>query len=189
MQRPVLAVPVCPGGIEDHAVGMQLRVIVAAGSMLEHRHCDIGGKYFDPAIPVTDAGIGAMAQHRLFQRYPGRIVMRLFDLRTQIGVGDSPQGRDALVGAEGQVKTCRAPLTAGVLCQLPSGVRCEAVVQPVEIAAIDLTAVREPEQALRIEPDAVPVLLPPCSIRWDGGTSAGSQDNTQLTLPGPEWLP
>ena len=41
MQRPELAVPVCPGGIEDHAVGMQLRVVVPAGSMLEHRCCDV----------------------------------------------------------------------------------------------------------------------------------------------------
>ena len=41
VQRPVLAVPVCPGGIEDHAVGMKLRVVVPAGSMLEHRGRDI----------------------------------------------------------------------------------------------------------------------------------------------------
>ena len=43
VQRPVLAVPVCPGGIEDHAVGMQLRVVVPAGSMLEHRGGYIAG--------------------------------------------------------------------------------------------------------------------------------------------------
>ena len=80
MQRPVLAVPVCPGGIEDNAVGMKLGVVVPAGSMLEHPRHDIGGKHFDLAVPVTDAGIGAMAQHRFFQRYSSRIVMRVLDL-------------------------------------------------------------------------------------------------------------
>ena len=63
VQRPVLAVPVCPGGIEDHAVGMQLRVVVPAGSMLEHRGGYIGGKHLDLAVPVTDTGIGAMPEH------------------------------------------------------------------------------------------------------------------------------
>ena len=90
MQRSVLAVPVGPGGIEDHAVGMQLGVVVPAGAMLEHRCRDIGGQHFDPAVPVTNAGIGAMAQHRLFQRYADGIVMSLLYLRTQVGVGDRP---------------------------------------------------------------------------------------------------
>ena len=81
MQRPVLAVPVCPGGIEDHTMGMKLRIVVPAGAMLEHRGGYIGRQHLDIAVPVTDAGIGAMAQHRFFQRYPSRIVMRLLDLR------------------------------------------------------------------------------------------------------------
>ena len=114
MQRPELAVPVGPGGIEDHAVGMQLRVVVPAGSMLEHRGCDIGGQHLDIAVPVADAGIGAMAQHRFFQRYTRRIVMRPLDLRSQLGIGDCPQGGDTLVRAEGQVETCRAPLATGI---------------------------------------------------------------------------
>ena len=155
MQRPVLAVPVCPGGIEDHAVGMQLRVVVPAGSMLEHRRRYIGGQHLDLAVPVTDTGIGAMPQHCFLQRYPSRIVMRPLDLRTQFRIGDGPQGRDALVGAEGHVETRGAPLAARVLCELASGVRCEAVIQPVEVAAVDLAAVGKTEQALRIEPDAI----------------------------------
>ena len=97
----------------------------------------------------------AMAQHRLLQRYTRRIVMCPFDLSTQPGVGDSPQGRDALVRAEGHVETRRTALAAGVLCELASGVRCEAVIQPVEVAAVDLAAVGKAEQALRIEPDAI----------------------------------
>ena len=80
MQRPVLAVPVCPGGIEDHAVGMQLGVVVAAGAMLEHRRRYIGGQHLDIAVPVTDTGIGAMAHHGFLQRYASRIVMRVLDL-------------------------------------------------------------------------------------------------------------
>ena len=80
MQRPVLAVPVCPGGIEDHAVGVKLGVVIPAGAVLEHRCRDIGRQHLDPAVPITDAGVGAMAQHRLFQRYASRIVMRVLDL-------------------------------------------------------------------------------------------------------------
>ena len=80
MQRPVLAVPVCPGGIEDHAVGMQLGVVIPAGAVLEHRCRDIGRQHFDLAVPVTDTGIGAMPQHRFLQRYASRIVMRVLDL-------------------------------------------------------------------------------------------------------------
>ena len=33
--------------------------------------------------------------------------------------------------------------------------RCEAVIQPVEVAAVDLAAVGKAEQAMRIEPDAI----------------------------------
>ena len=80
MQRPALAVPVCPGGIEDHAVGMQLRVVIPAGAVLEHRCRDIGRQHFDLAVPVTDTGIGAMPQHCFLQRYASRIVMRPLDL-------------------------------------------------------------------------------------------------------------
>ena len=155
MQRPVLAVPVCPGSIEDHTVGMKLRVVVPAGAMLKHRCRDIGRQHFDLAVPVTDTGIGAMPQHRLFQRYASRIVMRPLDFRTQVWVGDSPQGRDALVRAEGHVETRRAPLAARVLCELASGVRCEAVVQPVKVTAVDLAAVGKAEQGMRVEPDAI----------------------------------
>ena len=96
-----------------------------------------------------------MAHHGFFQRYASRIVMRPLYLRTQFRIGDSPQGRDALVGAEGHVETRGAPLAARILCELASGVRCEAVIQPVEVAAIDLAAVGKAEQALRIEPDAI----------------------------------
>ena len=155
MQRPVLAVPVCPGGIEDHAVGMKLRVVVPAGAMLEHRGGYIGGKHLDLALPVTDTGIGAMAHHRLLQRYTRRIVMRPLDIRTQVCVGDGPQGRDALVGAEGHVETRRTALAASILCEFAPAAWGKAVVQPVEVAAVDLAAVGKTEQALRIEPDAV----------------------------------
>ena len=81
--------------------------------------------------------------------------MRPLDLRTQFRIGDSPQGGNTLVGAEGHVETRGAPLASRVLCELASGVRCEAVIQPVEVAAVDLATVGKTEQALRIEPDAV----------------------------------
>ena len=81
--------------------------------------------------------------------------MRPLDLRTQLGIGDRPQSRDALIGAEGHVQTGRSPLAARVASEFTPGVRCEAVIQPVEVAAIDLAAVRKSEQAIRIEPDAI----------------------------------
>ena len=96
-----------------------------------------------------------MPQHCFLQRYPSRIVMRPLDLRTQLGIGDRPQGGNTLVRAEGQVETGRAPLAARVLCEFAPAAWGEAVVQPVEVAAVDLAAVGKTEQALRIEPDAV----------------------------------
>ena len=81
--------------------------------------------------------------------------MRPLDLRTQVWIGDGPQGRNALVGAEGHVETRGAPFAACVLCELASGVRCVAVIQPVEVAAVDLAAVGKTEQALRVEPDTI----------------------------------
>ena len=155
VQRPVLAVPVCPGGIEDHAVGMQLGVVVPAGAMLKHRGRDIGRQHFDLAVPVTDTGIGAMPQHRFLQRYASRIVMRPVDLRTQLGIGDGPQGRDALVRAEGHVETRRTALAAGIAREFATAVRSEAVIQPVEVAAVDLAAVDKTKQAVGVEPHSV----------------------------------
>ena len=155
VQCPVLAVPVCPGGIEDHTVGMKLRVVVPAGSMLEHRRCYIGGKHLDLAVPVTDTGIGAMPQHCFLQRYPSRIVMRPLDLRTQFRIGDRPQGGNTLVRAEGQVETGRAPLAARVLCEFAPAAWGKAVVQPVKVTAVDLAAVGKAEQGMRVEPDAI----------------------------------
>ena len=59
---------------------MQLGVVVPAGAVLEHRGGYIGRQHLDPAAAVTDAGVGAMAQHRLFKSCTRRIVMRLLDL-------------------------------------------------------------------------------------------------------------
>ena len=50
--------------------------------MLEHSGRDIGGQHLDPAVPIADAGIGAMTQHRLLQRHPSRIVMSVLEFRT-----------------------------------------------------------------------------------------------------------
>ena len=90
MQRPVLAVPVCTGGIENHTMSMKLRIVVPACAMLEHRGGYVSRQDLDIAVPVTDAGIPAMPQHRLLKCYTRGIVMRLLDLRTQPGVGDRP---------------------------------------------------------------------------------------------------
>ena len=46
-------------------------------------------------------------------------------------------------------------LAAGVARQPFSTGRAEAVIEPVEITAIDLAAVRKSEHPLRVEPDAV----------------------------------
>ena len=96
-----------------------------------------------------------MPQHRLLKRYPCRIVMRPLDLRTQIGIGNGPQGGDALVRAEGHVETGRTPLAACIAREFTPAVRGEALIQPVEVAAIDLAAVRKSEQPLRVEPHPV----------------------------------
>ena len=163
VQRPVLAVGMGPGGIEDDAMGMELGIVVTARAVLEHRGGDIGRQHFylAPLVAdtgVADAGKAAMAQHRLFQGGPRGIVVRPLDLRPQFGIGDRPQGRDALVGAEGQVETGRAPLAAGIAGQPAAAVRGEAAVEAMEIAAVDRAAVGQSEQAHRVEPDAVRLL-------------------------------
>ena len=105
VQRPVPAVGMGPGGIEDDAMGMELGIVVPARAVLEHRARDIGRQHFYLAVPIADPGMAAMAQHRLFQGHPRGLVVRALDLRTQFGIGDGPQGGDALVGAEGQIET------------------------------------------------------------------------------------
>ena len=158
VQRPVPAVGMGPGGIEDDAMGMQLGIVVPARAVLEHRARDIGRQHLDLALPVADPGIAAMAQHRLFQGHPRGLVVRPLDLRPQFGIGDRPQGGDALVGAEGQVEAGRAPVAAGIPGQPAAAVRGEAAVEPMEIAAVDRAAVGQSEQAHRVEPDAVRLL-------------------------------
>ena len=90
MQRPPFAVPLRPGRIEDHAMGMKLRIVVPAGAVLKQGGGNVGRQHLDLAVPVTNTGPGEVPQHRLFQRRSRRIVMRLFDLRTQLGIGYSP---------------------------------------------------------------------------------------------------
>ena len=63
-----------------------------------------------------------------------------------------------LSALESHIQTRRAPLAAGVLCQLAPAVRCKAVIQPMEVAAIDFPAVGKTEQARRVEPDTVRLL-------------------------------
>ena len=87
---------------------MKLRVVLPAGAVLEHRHGDVGGQDPDPPLPVPDPRIGAVAEHRLFQRHPRGVVVRLLDLTTQIRIGEGPERGDALVGREGHVHAGRA---------------------------------------------------------------------------------
>ena len=76
---PPLAVLAGAGRVEDDAVGVELRVVLPAGAVLEHRYWDIGGQDPYPPLPVTDPGIGAVAEHRLFQRHAGGVVVRVLD--------------------------------------------------------------------------------------------------------------
>ena len=158
VHRPPLAVLVRPRGIEDDAVGMELRVVLPAGAVLEHRHGDVGGEHPDPPLLVPDPRIGAVAEHGLFQRHPGGIVVRLLDLATQRRIGDGPERGHALVGREGHVQARRALRAARVPGELGGAVRREAVIEPVEVAAVDLAAVIETEQTPGVEPHPVRLL-------------------------------
>ena len=109
-----LAVLVGAGGVEDDAVGVELRVVVAAGAVLEHGRHEVGGQHVDLSVAIADAGAGAMAEHRFLQRHPGRVVVRLLDPAPQLGIGDGPERRYALVGREGHVDAGGAALAAGV---------------------------------------------------------------------------
>ena len=155
MERPPLAVLVRPGGIEDHAVGVKLRVVVPAGAVLEHRRHEIRRQNLNLPAAVADAGPGTVPEHRLFQRHPRGIVVGLLDLTAQLGIGDGPQGRHALVGREGHVEAWRALPAAGVPGEPARAVRREAVIEAVEVAGIRLAAVLQAEQAVGVEPHPV----------------------------------
>ena len=158
MQGTPLAVLMGPGCVEDQAVGVELRVVVAAGAVLEHGRGHIGGQRLDRTVRVADAGVAAVAEDRLFQRHTRRVVVGLLDLAAQAGIGDGPQGGDALVRAEGHVETGRAPLAAGVARELARAVGRKTVIEAVELAAVDLRPVVQVEQALGVEPDPVRLL-------------------------------
>ena len=158
MKRPPLPVLMRPRRVEDHAVGMQLRVVVAAGAVLEHGHRDVGRQHLDLPFAVADSRPPAMAEHRLLQRHTGRIVMRLLYPVSQLRIGDGPQSGHALVGGEGHVETGRAPLAAGVPGQLARAVGRKTVIEAVELPAVDLAAVFQAEQPLRVEPHPVRLL-------------------------------
>ena len=68
----------------------------------------------------------------------------------------------ALVGREGHVEARRALYAAGVPGELDGAVRGEAVVETLKVAAVDLAAVLEAEQAIGIEPH--PVRLLACRV-------------------------
>jgi len=50
--------------VEDHAVGVKLRVVVAAAAVLEHRRHEIRRQNPNLPIAVANAGEAAMAEHR-----------------------------------------------------------------------------------------------------------------------------
>ena len=80
-------------------MGVELRVVVAAGAVLEHGRHEVGGQHVDLSVAIADAGAGAMAEHRLLQRHPGRVVVRLLDPGPQLGIGDG-QSAETLLSAE-----------------------------------------------------------------------------------------
>ena len=152
---PPLAVLTGAGRVEDDAVGMKLRVVLPAGAVLEHRHRDIGRQDPDLPLPVPDPRIRAVAEHRLFQRHPGGVVVRFLDPGPKRRIGDGPERRHALVGREGHVDTRRTPVAARVPGEPAGAVRREAVIEPMKVAAVDLAAVLKAEQALGVEPHPV----------------------------------
>ena len=154
VQRPVLAVPVRSRGIEDRAMGMKLRIVLAAGAMLEHRAHDV--RRHDPgSVSFLKPRPGAIPQHRSCQCGTGCVIMGAFDLRTQLRIGESPQGGDALVGAKRHVETGRALLASGIARQLFAAVGGEAMIEPVELSAIDPATVGKPQQAAGIPPHTI----------------------------------
>ena len=159
---PPLAVLAGAGCIEDDAVGMKLRVVLPAGAVLEHRHRDVGRQDPDAPLPVPDPRIRAVAEHRLFQRQAGGVVVGFLDPEPKRGIGDGPERGHALVGRECHVHARRALGAACVSGEPAGAVRCEAVVEPLEVAAVDLAAVLKAEQALGVEPH--PVRLLSCRV-------------------------
>ena len=154
VERSGLAVLVL-GDVEDEAVGVELRVVVPARSVLEHRPRDLGTHQLDvPALGPCPSPAAVLA-HDLVESRPAGIVVRLRDLLAQLLSGDRPHRRDGLVGGEGHVDSRAALLRAGVLYQFLASLRVEPVIETPEVTAVDRAAVLDTEDAARVPPDPV----------------------------------
>ena len=100
VHSPPLAVLVRHGRVEDQAVGMKLRVVVAAGAVLEHSRHEVGPQHVDLSVTVADAGPGAMAEYRLLQRHARGVVVGPLDLGRAASGSAMAQRAETLLSAE-----------------------------------------------------------------------------------------
>ena len=156
VQRAPLPVMVGAGDVEDHAVGVEMRVVRPCRAVPEQRRREVGGDRLDRPFPVADPGIRAVPEHDVLQRHSHRVVMGLLDPFTEIGRRDRPEGGDRLVGVEEEVVARAALRAPGVPRQLLPGGGMEAVVEKVEVGGIHGPAVPHPGPALPEQAGGVP---------------------------------
>jgi len=127
---------------------MELRVVLPAGAVLEHRHRNIGGQDPDMPLPVTDPGIGAVAEHR-FSSATRAASLCASSMRERNSGSATAQSADTLLSAE---KVMSRPAERFSLPAFlvsfwePSGAK--PVIEAVEVGAVDLAAVLEPSRPL-----------------------------------------
>ena len=139
--------------IEDHAVGVKLGIVVAAGVVVEGDAEDVSGEDFLSALAA--AGVRAVLVGDGLERPAYGVAMAGFDLLAELRIGERPQCADGLVGAEGEVESGGTVLESRVPRQRCLIVGGETGVEGLKIVGVDGCAVFQPEQSAWVPPHSV----------------------------------
>ena len=148
-----LAIVVGAHEIEDDAVGVELRIVVAAGVVGEGDAEDVAGENLLAALAA--AGVGAVLLRDGFERPSNRVVVTGFDLGAQFRIGDRPKGADGFVRAEREVESWGSVLERGAFgerCQIVGG---QSGVEGLERFGVDVGTVFEAEQSGGVPPPTI----------------------------------
>ena len=166
VQRSPVAV-IGERGVEDDAMGVQLRVAGARRSVLEHGGHDLGGQDLERAsVRPVPRQRGVLPDDEV-ERRADRIVVRFREFVVEFAVRHCPECAHGLVGAEGYIE-CRRPVwPVDALVELVALVELARVVFAVGVDGIDAgmeaveggienaAAILKAEQVVRVPPAPV----------------------------------
>ena len=121
MKGTEFAIPVASYDIEDHAIRLQVRIVLTTDALLEQRRQDVAGYDMNGTLAGACPRDAAVFSNHIIERRSHRILMRPLDIGPRSRIGDGPQGGNALVRIERKVDTGRAFSAAAVVLVEPSG--------------------------------------------------------------------